>query len=103
MRLATKAGRAIPSPVRRPSPPQVTPCGGLPPRVTRQVAAERSARRDPQLPIKRDQQIVVQEVTIDAHVIHELGHARALPGEDHLREGMINATNHGAHLVAGSH
>ena len=27
---------------------------------------------------------MVQEVTVDAHVIHELGYASALPGKHHL-------------------
>ena len=103
MLLDTKALTAIPNAVRRPSPPQVTPVGGLPPRVVRQVTAERSADRGPQLSVESDQQILVKEVPIDAHVIHELGHVCALPGGDHLRGGLINAANRGAHLVAGSH
>ena len=52
IRLAMKAIRATPRAVRRPKPPQVTP-GGLPPRVVRQVAAERGTHRGAQLPIKR--------------------------------------------------
>ena len=65
MRLATKAGSAIPNAVRRPSPP--------PTRVVRQIAVEGGADGGPQLPVTRDQQILVKEVPIDAHAIHELG------------------------------
>ena len=56
---------------------------GLPPRLIRQVAAERGAHRGPQLSIKGGQQVLVKKIPIDAHVILELGHVRALPGEDH--------------------
>ena len=41
----------------------------------------------PQLPVEGDQQILVQHVPVDAHVIHELGHISAMPGEDHLGGG----------------
>ena len=37
MRLATNAGSAMPSAVRRPSPPQETPVVALPPGVVQQV------------------------------------------------------------------
>ena len=54
LRLATKAGSAIPSAVRKHSPPGDT-CGGLPLRVVRQIPVERGADRGPQLPVKRDE------------------------------------------------
>ena len=78
-------------------------CGGLPPRVVQQVAAKRGAHRGPQLPVKRDKQILVKEVPIDAHVTHELGRVCTLLGADRLCGGVINAADRGAHLVAGSH
>ena len=66
-------------------------CGGplhrLPPRVVRQVLAERGADGGPQLPVEGNQQILIQDVPIDAHVVHELGHVGTLPGEDHLCGG----------------
>ena len=37
--------------------------------------------------------IFLEKVPVDAHVVHELGHVRALPGEDHLRKGMIDTAN----------
>ena len=46
--------------------------GGLPPRVVRQVSVERGADKGPQLPVEGNQQILVQHVPVDAHVIHEL-------------------------------
>ena len=45
---------------------------------------ERSADRGPQLPVKSDQQVLVQHVPVDAHVVRELGDISVLPGEDHL-------------------
>ena len=61
--------------------------GGLPLRVVRQVAAERSADRGPQLSVESDQQILIQNVPVDAHVTHKLGDISALPGGDHLSGG----------------
>ena len=58
--------------------------GGLPTGVVRQVSSERSADRGPQLSVKSDQRILVQHVSVDAHVIHKLGDISALPREDHL-------------------
>ena len=57
--------------------------GGLPPGVIRQVATERGAHGGSQLPIKSSQQVVIKQVSVDVHVIHELGHVSTLPGEDH--------------------
>ena len=59
--------------------------GGLPPGVARQVPVERSADRGAQC------------------VIHKLGDTSALPGEDHLGGGVVNAANRRALLVTGSH
>ena len=68
MRLAMMAGSAIPSAVRRPSPPQVTFV------VTchqEKIAVERGAYRGLQMAVKRNQQVLVKEVPVDARVIHE--------------------------------
>ena len=52
-----------------------------------QVTAERGAHRGPHLPIKGGLQVLVKKIPVDAHVIHEF----ALPGENHLSRGVINA------------
>ena len=100
MRLATKAGSAAPSAVRWPSP-QVT--GGLPPRVIRQDAAERGAQGGSHLPIRGSKQVLIEQISVDAHVVHELGHVSELLGENRDGGGVFNADDRGAHLVAGSH
>ena len=46
---------------------------------------------------------MVQDITVDAHVEHELGHVGTLPGERHFRESVIDANDRGAHFVTGSH
>ena len=58
--------------------------GGLPPRVIWQVATERRADRGAELPVQGSQQIVIQDVSIDAHVVHELGRVGTLFGEHHF-------------------
>ena len=55
--------------------------------------------RGTQLPVEGGEQIVVQEITIVAHVAHELGHVSTLPGEHHFRGGVINRR---AHFVTGA-
>ena len=77
--------------------------GGLPPRVIRQVAAERGARGGSHLPVNGSEQITIEQVTVDPHVIHDLGHVGALPGEDLLSGGVINTYDRRVHLIAGSH
>ena len=52
-----------------------------------QIAAERGAHGDSHLPVKGSQQIMIEQISVDAHVIHELGHVGALPGENHLGGG----------------
>ena len=89
MRLATKAGSATPSAVRRPSPPQVTPVVACHQEWSCKSSLSEAFTEARDCPsnatIKRDQQIFNEKVSVDAHVVHELGHVRALPGEDHLR------------------
>ena len=53
--------------------------------------------------VKRSVQVVVQDITVDAHVEHELGHVGTLPGERHFRESVIDGNDRGAHFVTGSH
>ena len=67
-----------------------------------QVTAEGGADGGTQLPIKGNEQVTVQEVTVDAHVIH-LGHISTLSGEHHLSGGVINAGDRRARYVAGTH
>ena len=78
------------------------PRGGLPPGVIRKVTAERGAHRGAQLPIERSEQVVVQDITVDAHVVHELGYVSTLPGEHHLC-AVINAGDRRAHFVGSTH
>ena len=96
LRLATKAGSAAP-------PAAGDSRGGLPPEVIRQVAAERGAHGGSHLPIEGGKQVLIVQIPFDAHVIHELGHVSALPGEEHLSGSVINADDRKAHLVTGSH
>ena len=78
------------------------PCGGLPPGVIRQVATERGADGGADFPTKGSPQIVVQDISMDAHVVHELRHVGTLSGEPHFSGGVVNAWNGPAHLVAGA-
>ena len=78
-------------------------CGGLPPGVVRQVPVERGADRGPQLSVESDRRILLQHVSVDARVIQKLGHISALPGEDDLGGGVVNAANRRGHLITGSH
>ena len=94
MRLATKAGRAAPMAVR----PQETPggalppgSGGLPPAVIQQVATKRGADGGAELPIKGSQQIMIQDVSIDTHVVLQLLHDGTLFGGHHVSGGVVNA------------
>ena len=73
MRLATKAGSAIPNAVRKPSPPHVIPVVTCHQEWSGRSPWMGGADRGPQLSVTRDQQILVKEVPIDAHAIHELG------------------------------
>ena len=75
--------------------------GGLPQGVIQKVTAEGGARGGTDLPTKGGKQVVVQEVAVDAHVVHQLGYISALPGKHHLCGGVINASDRQAHLVAG--
>ena len=77
--------------------------GGLPPRVIGQVAAERGAHIGSRLPIKGSEQVLVEKITVDAHVVHEHGHISALPGENHLGRSVIDADDRRVHLITGSH
>ena len=105
MRLATKAGRATVTAVRSPRPPTVTPLvachhewsGRSPDREL--LTEARSCR----LPIERGEQVVVQYVPIDAHVIHELGDIRALPRQDEFSGCVVHSVDGRAQLVTGAH
>ena len=68
--------------------------------MIQQATAEGGADGSAQLPIKGSEQVMVKEVTVDAHVVHELGHVSALPGEHHLSD---KAGDRRAHFVAGAH
>ena len=60
------------------------PCGGLPSRVVGQLTTEGGADGGTKLPLKESQQVVLQDVPNEAHVVHDLGRVSTLPGEDHL-------------------
>ena len=70
--------------------------------MIRQVAAERGAHRGSHLPIKGSEQVLVEKIPVDAHVVHEHGHISALHGENHLGWGLIEADDRRAHLITGS-
>ena len=96
MRLATKGwwgranGRAKAESATR------GPCGDLPP-------AEGGADGGAKLPIKGSQQVMIKDVAVNAHVVNELGHVSALPGEHHSGGGLVNARDRRAHFIAGTH
>ena len=46
---------------------------------------------------------MVQAVSIDAHVIHELGHVGTLSGEHYFSGVVIKTDDRRAHLIAGTH
>ena len=79
------------------------PRGGLPPRVIRPVAAEGGADGGAKLPIKESQQVMIQDVAVDARVVRELGHVGTLPGGHHFGGGVVNARDRRAHFVTGAH
>ena len=59
--------------------------GGLSTRVVWQVAAGRGAHGGSHLPVRGSQQIMIEQIPVDARVVHELGHVSTLPAEHHLR------------------
>ena len=61
--------------------------------MIREVNTEGGVHRGTQLPVKGGKQVVVQEVSIDAHVVYELGYVSTLPGEHHLR-GRLTIAEH---------
>ena len=58
--------------------------GGLPPGVTRQVTTQGRADGGGKLPTRGTRQIMIQDVAVGAHVVHELGHVVSLLGEHHF-------------------
>ena len=56
-----------------------------------------------ELPIKGSQQVMIQDVSVDAHVVHGLGHVSPLPGEHHFSGGVVNARDGRAHFVTSAH
>ena len=60
-------------------PPNCNTCGRLPPGVIREIARQRGGDRGTKLPIERGEEIMIQNVPIDAHVIQKLGNVSALP------------------------
>ena len=56
--------------------------------------------RGTELPIKRGEQIVVQNVPINAHVIHELGDISALPRQDEFGGCVVNPVAHGCRRLS---
>ena len=80
MRLATKAGSANPRAVQRPGSPQLTPVVTCHQEWSGRSPLSEALTEARNCPSKSDQQILVKEVPIDAHAIHELGHVCTLPG-----------------------
>ena len=101
-RQATDAGSAMPSAVQRPSPPQVTPVVACHQEWSGKSPLSEALTEARSCPSKATR-VLVQHVSVDAHVIHKLGDISALPGEDHLCGGVINAANRRARLVTGTH
>ena len=79
MRLATKAGRATCDSSAQSSPPNCEPVVLLPPGKIREIARQGGGYGGTKLPIERGKEIMIQNVPIDAHVIHELRDVSTLP------------------------
>ena len=71
--------------------------------MVRQVARQRVADGSTKLPIERGEQVVVQYVPIDAHVIHELGDISALPRQDEFSGCVVHSVDSRAQFVTGAH
>ena len=102
MRLATKAGKATVTAVRSTRPPTDTPVVAC-----HQEWSGRSPHRvadgGAKLPVERGEQVVVQYVPIDAHVIHELGDISALPRQDEFGGCVVHSVDGRAQFVAGAY
>ena len=46
---------------------------------------------------------MIQHVSVEAHVVDELGNVSALPGEHHPSRGVIHARDGRAQLIASKH
>ena len=53
--------------------------------------------------VKRGKQIMIQDVPVDAHVIHELGDISALSGQHEFSGCVIHSVDSGAQLITGAH
>ena len=71
--------------------------------MVRQVATQRVADGGAKLPVERGEQVVVQYVPINAHVIHELGDISALPRQDEFGRCVVHSVDGRAQFVAGAY
>ena len=75
--------------------------GGLPPRVIRQVAAERGAHGRSHLPIKGSKQVLIEQIPVDARVVLELGNSFLLIMCFDAPESTTNSRSPGLFKVIG--
>ena len=68
-----------------------------------QIASQRIGDRGAKLPIKRGEQVMIQYVPVDAHVIHELGDISTLPRQHEFSGCVVHTIDSGAQLVTGTH
>ena len=71
--------------------------------MIRQVARQEVADGGTKLPIERGEQVVVQYVPIDAHMVHEFGDVSALPRQDELSGCVVHSVDGRAQIVAGAY
>ena len=71
--------------------------------MIQQITAEGGADGGAKLPIKESQQIMIQDVAVDAHMVHELGHVGTLHVGHHFSGSVVNARDGRAHFGTGAH
>ena len=103
MRLATKAGRTTPMAVRRSRPPQETLLVACHSEWSSRPPPKKALTEARSSPSESSQQVVVQDVSTDAHAVHKLGHIGTLSGEHNFSWGVTNARGGRTHFVAGAH
>ena len=71
--------------------------------MVRQIARQRVADGGAKLPIERGEQVMIQYVPIDAHVIHELGDISTLPRQDEFSGCVVHTVDGRAQFITGAH
>ena len=70
--------------------------------MVREVTTQRVADGGTKLPTERGEQIVVQNVSINAHMVHEFGDVSALSRQDEFGGCVVHSVDGRAQFVAGA-